>query len=77
MKTPDNKVVVVGAPYNLPPEVVEMAKKMEEKTANILNVPLSPNDELPEVTEKQLDHAEVLALRDEIRSRPDESAYCS
>lgn len=65
VEIPDAEIEENETPYHLPPEVVEMAKKMEQETDKILNAPLPPDDELPELTEKQLDRIEAFALRED------------
>ena len=65
VEIPDAEIEKNETPYHLPPEVVEMAKKMEQETDEILNGPLPPDDELPELTEKQLDRIEAFALRED------------
>ncbi len=65
VEIPDTEIEKNETPYHLPPEVVEMAKKMEQETDEILNAPLPPDDELPELTEKQLDRIEAFALRED------------
>lgn len=65
---PDHEVVFQGAPYELPPEVVAMAKEMEERLDRIRNQPLSGADDLPALTDKQLERIEAFDLRDEVRS---------
>jgi hypothetical protein len=53
--------------YSLPPEVVELAKAMEERLDRIRNAPLPDDTDLPPLSQKQLDRIEAFALRDEIR----------
>jgi len=65
VEIPDSEIETVGTPYNLPPEVVEMANKMEKVTDEILNASLLPDEALPELTEKQLDRIEAFALRED------------
>lgn len=61
---PDDEVET-QPPYNLPSEVYERAKAMREKFDAILDAPLPPDDELPELTEKQLERMAAFELRDE------------
>jgi len=61
---PDEEVKET-TPYDLPPEVTKMAEEMERKTDEILNAPFSPDEELPELTEKQLDRIVAFELRED------------
>jgi hypothetical protein len=53
--------------YSLPPEVETMAREMQERLAKIRNAPLPNDEDLPPLTQKQLDRIEAVAYRDEIR----------
>jgi hypothetical protein len=53
--------------YNLPPEVMAMAREMEEKLDHVRNAPLPAEEDLPPLTQKQLDRIEAFALRDEVK----------
>ncbi len=64
---PDDEVEVQDDAYTLPPEVLAMAKAMEEKLDRIRNAPLPVDEDLPPLTQKQLDRMEAFALRDEVR----------
>lgn len=64
---PDDEVEVQDDAYTLPPEVSAMAKAMEEKLDRIRNAPLPADEDLPPLTQKQLDRMEAFALRDEVR----------
>jgi len=65
VEIPDAEIEKDPSPYHLPPEVVDMANKMEKETDEILNAPLPLNEALPELTEKQLDRIEAFALRED------------
>lgn len=54
--------------YELPPEVLQLAKTMEERLNHIRNAPFPADEELPPLTQKQQDRIEASAERDEIRS---------
>ena len=68
VEIPDAEIEKNETPYLLPPEVVEMAKKMEEEMDRIRNQPLPDDDQIPPLTEKQLERIEAFELRDEVRS---------
>ena len=51
--------------YDLPSDVIKMAVEMERKTDEILNAPFPPDEELPELTEKQMDRIAAFNLREE------------
>lgn len=48
-------------------EVLMLAREMCDHFDAIRDTPLPPDDELPDLTEKQLDRIEAFALRDEIK----------
>ena len=48
-------------------EVLMLACEMRKQFDAIRNAPSPPDDELPELTENQLDRIEAFALRDEIK----------
>lgn len=48
-------------------EVLMLAREMRKQLDAIRDTPLPPDDELPDLTEKQLDRIEAFALRDEIK----------
>lgn len=52
---------------SFPADLVERAKAALARMAAIKNAPLPTADELPELTEKQLNRIEAAALRDEIK----------
>jgi len=51
----------------VPPDVVERARTMLARMEAIKNAPLSAEEDLPELTQKQLDRLDASALRDEIK----------
>ena len=56
------------APFNAPPAVLERAQAMLAHMAAIKNAPLSPDEEPPELGEKQQECIEAFALRDEVKN---------
>jgi predicted DNA-binding antitoxin AbrB/MazE fold protein len=50
--------------YNLSPEVRAMAEEMIAELDAIRNAPLPPDEELPPVSQKQIERFEAFALRD-------------
>ena len=68
---PDHEVDAVQASdlnlLNLPADVVERAKAMLARMEAIKNAPVPADEELPELTEKQLERIAASALRDEIK----------
>lgn len=66
---PDDEVEVEvqDDAYTLPPEVLAMAKAMEEKLDRIRNATPPADEGLPPLTQKQLDRIEAFALREEVR----------
>lgn len=62
---PDEEIIPIDNPYNLPPEVIERARTMRENLDAIRNAPLPPDEELPEITEKQLDRIAAFELRED------------
>ena len=66
VEIPDEELVTPTPPaYNLPPEVLALAQAMRDKLDAIRDAPLPPDDELPELTEKQLERIEAFALRED------------
>ena len=63
---PDNEIEIDTA-YNIPPAVLDRAKALLARMADIKNAPLPPDEDLPELTEKQRERIEALSLRDEIK----------
>ncbi len=53
--------------YNLPQEVIAAAQQMLKQMQEIRNSPLPPDDELPEMTEKQKERLEAFELRNALR----------
>ena len=74
VEVPDDEIVNLANPYNLPQEVLVQALEMLAKLEAIRNAPLLPDDELPALTPKQLDRIEAFELRAQMRAeqgRPD------
>ena len=63
---PDDEIETL-APCNLPREVIERAQAMLARMEEIKKAPLPPDDELPELFEKQLERIEAFGLREEIK----------
>jgi len=61
---PDDEIKEITH-YDLPSDVIKMAVEMERKTDEILNAPFPPDEELPELTEKQMDRIAAFNLREE------------
>ena len=53
--------------YVLPEALREQSQAMLAKMDEILNAPFSPDDELPDLTEKQLNNIEAFELRAQLR----------
>lgn len=53
--------------FNLPAEFVERARATLARMEAIKNAPMPADEALPELTDKQLEHIEAFALRDEIK----------
>lgn len=60
VEVPDDEIVNTANPYNLPQEWLMLAK-----LEAIRNTPLPPDDELPELTPKQLERIEAFELRED------------
>jgi hypothetical protein len=67
VNVPDDEIAPSDNPYNLSPEVIGRANSMLARMAAIRNAPLSPDEDLPEFTQKQLERIEAFGLRDEIK----------
>lgn len=63
----DSEVELDENSYNLPPEIIEAARAMRARFDAILQAPLPPDDELPELTAKQLERIAAFELRDEVK----------
>jgi len=59
------------ANYTLPPEVEVLSQAMADRLERIRNAPLPSEDQLPPLTQKQLNRIEAFALRDEFRKMRD------
>ena len=71
VEVPDEEVEGCSAPESessdLPEGLSQQAREMLDRLAAIRNAPLPPEDELPELTEKQQERIEAFALREEIK----------
>jgi predicted DNA-binding antitoxin AbrB/MazE fold protein len=63
---PDDEIEIDTA-YNIPQEVIDRAKALLARMEDIKNAPLPPDEDLPELTEKQRGRIEAFSLRDEIK----------
>ena len=69
VEVPDDEIFnVTSQPDNLPKELLEQAWAMLDKLATIRNATLPPDDELPELTPKQLERIQAFELRTQIRA---------
>lgn len=64
---PDEEVDHKDNPYNLSPEVLKKAEEMRQRIDAARRAPLPPDEELPEVTPKQLERIEAFELRAQTR----------
>jgi hypothetical protein len=66
VEIPDEELITPMPPtYNLPLEVFARAQAMRDTLDAIRNAPLPPDDELPELTEKQRERIAAFALRED------------
>lgn len=63
---PDDEIEIDTA-CNIPQEVIDRAKALLAQMADIKNAPLPPDEDRPELTEKQRERIEAFSLRDEIK----------
>ncbi len=64
---PDEEIEPEANTYNLPPELLARAQAMLEKYEAIRNAPLPPDEELPEISAKQLERIAAFELRAQMR----------
>lgn len=64
---PDEEVEQTGNPYNLSADVLQKADEMRQRMDAARRAPLPPDDELPEITPKQLERIEAFELRAQMR----------
>ena len=57
-----------SAQFNAPPVVLERAQAMLARMAAIKNAPLSPDEEPPELSERQQKCIEIFAVREEVKN---------
>jgi len=60
---PDDELAPQANPYNLPPEVLQRAVEMRNRLDAVRHALLPPDEELPEITAKQLDRISAFELR--------------
>lgn len=53
--------------YELPEDLKQQSREILNRLAQIRNAPLPPEDNLPELTEKQQERIEAFALREECK----------
>ena len=64
---PDDEIETESTPYELSPDVLRKAQEMRQRIDAARRAPLSPDDELPEITAKQLERIEAFELRAQMR----------
>ena len=65
-EAPGTEQLDVYKKYNLPPEVKAMAEEMQARLAAVAEKVMSmPEDQLPEVTERQLERIEAFKMRED------------
>lgn len=65
---PDDEIVNLTDPSDLPRELRDQAKAMLAEMAAIRNAPLLPDEELPVLTPKHLQNIEAFELRAQMRA---------
>jgi len=69
VEVPDSEVIHPPDQNHLPQELHKQAEDMLAKLEAIRNAPLPPDDQLPEVTPKQLERIEAFELRAQSREK--------
>ncbi|MBL0352606.1 MAG: hypothetical protein WAS49_09185 [Candidatus Dechloromonas phosphoritropha] len=64
---PDDEIETQSTPYELSPDVLQKAEQMRQRIDAARRAPLSPDDELPKITAKQLERIEAFELRAQMR----------
>lgn len=67
VNVPDDEVAVQTPPFNLPAEVLSRAQAMLAQYESILNAPLPPDQNLPELSAEYQERLEAIDLRAQIR----------
>ncbi|MDP2067244.1 MAG: hypothetical protein Q8K38_14900 [Burkholderiaceae bacterium] len=67
VEVPDDEIVNQPNSYNLPPEVLARAQNMLEKYAAIVNAPLPPDADLPELSAEYQERLDAIELRAQLR----------
>jgi len=65
VEVPDEAVEPQDSAYGLPPEVIAGARAKRERLDAIRNAPLPPDDELPELSDKQQQRLDAFVLRED------------
>ncbi len=74
VEIPDSEVEMADNLYNLPEGVLIEARKIQDKFEKIRSASLTPDNESPELTEKQMQRLEAIEIREEIRKERGHSA---
>jgi hypothetical protein len=64
VEVPDAEIEFPADDHDLPPEVIARAQAMREALDAIRDAPLPPDEQLPELTQKQQERWEAFALRE-------------
>ena len=64
---PDDELETQSTPYELSPDVLRKAEEMRQRIDAARRAPLSPDEELPEITAKELERIEAFELRAQMR----------
>ena len=64
---PDDEIEPQANPHNLPDEVLLRAAEMRARLDAARHAPLPPDEELPEITSKQLERMAAFELRAQMR----------
>jgi hypothetical protein len=65
VNVPDEEIDYQASPYNLPPEVIDLARGMRKKLDAIRNAPLPPDDDPCDLTEKDRERLAAFVLRED------------
>jgi hypothetical protein len=67
MVTVPDEELEAAVPFDLPLKVLARAQALRQRLGAIRNAPPPSDEELPELTQQQLERLETFALRDEIK----------
>jgi hypothetical protein len=65
VEVPDEAVVTDPRPWNLPSEVIALAKASRERLDTLRHAPLPRDEDLPEISDDQAQRLESFALRED------------